>query len=278
MAITTARARQPSMWRVLLLPFEAIWRHRAILINTSINEIRNQFAGSVLGSVWIVIGQFCVLIIYATTYVAIFKVRPADMSVYEYILYVFCGLTSFVPFSTALSAGTLSLVSNRAVLLNTVFPAELIPLRTVLVASVSMPAGLVILALADGLLSQMSWTTLLVPIVMILQVMFVAGLVWVLSLAALVVRDIQHIIQYSVMMLMVITPIAYTPPMVPKVLKALIYLNPLSYFVISFQYLIILNQLPELPIVLPMLVLSVGMFVLGYTTVRRAKGAFYDYA
>jgi len=266
------------MWRVLLLPFEAIWRHRAILINTSINEIRNQFAGSVLGSVWIVIGQFCVLVIYATMYVAIFRVRPADMSVYEYILYVFCGLTSFVPFSTALSAGTLSLVSNRAVLLNTVFPAELIPLRTVLVASASMPAGLVILALADALLSQMSWTTLLVPIVMILQVMFIAGLVWVLSLAALVVRDIQHIIQYAVMMLVVITPIAYTPSMVPEALKVVIYINPLSYFVISFQYLIILDRLPELPIVVPMLVLSVGMFVLGYTTVRRAKGAFYDYA
>jgi lipopolysaccharide transport system permease protein len=226
----------------------------------------------------VVIGQLCVLAIYATTYVAIFRIRPGDMTVYEYILYVFCGLTSFLPFSNSLSAGTLSLVSNRAMLLNTVFRAELIPLRSVLVASVTMPAGAIILAIADAVLSTPSWTTLLVPAVMVLQLMFAAGLVWILALAALVIRDIQHVIQYAVMMLAVITPIAYTPAMVPNALKALIYLNPLSYFVISFQYLIILNRLPEPQILVPMVVLSTGMFVLGYSAIRRAKAAFYDYA
>jgi len=259
-------------------PFAAIRRHRRIVASTTIHEIRTQYAGSVLGAAWVVIGQLCVLAVYAMTYVVIFKIQPADMTVYEYILYVFCGLTSFLPFSNSLSAGALSLVSNRAVLLNTVFPAELIPLRTVLVASVTMPAGAIILAIADGLLSHPSWTTLLVPLVMILQLMFAAGLVWILSLAALVVRDIQHMIQYAVMMLAVITPIAYTPPMVPDALKALIYVNPLSYFVISFQYLVILNRLPEPQILIPMLVMSFVIFVLGYNTVRRAKGAFYDYA
>jgi lipopolysaccharide transport system permease protein len=259
-------------------PFQAIGRHRTILVRTTVNEVRNQFAGSLLGIAWIVIGQLLVLAIYATTYVVIFRIRPADMSVYEYILYVFCGLTSFLPFANGLSAGAVSLVSNRAVLLNTIFPAELIPLRSVVVASVTMPVGAIILACADALLSQVSWTTLLLPLVMTLQIMFVAGLVWILSLVALVVRDVQHVIQYSVMMLAIITPIAYTPPMVPDVLKAMIYLNPLSYYVISFQYLIILNRLPEYQVLIPMLVLSVGMFVLGYNAVRRAKGAFFDYA
>jgi lipopolysaccharide transport system permease protein len=80
------------------------------------------------------------------------------------------------------------------------------------------------------------------------------------------------------MMLAVVTPIAYTPPMVPDALKALIYVNPLSYYVISFQYLVILNRLPEPQILIPMLVMSFVIFVLGYNTVRRAKGAFYDYA
>lgn len=78
------------------------------------------------------------------------------------------------------------------------------------------------------------------------------GIVWLLSLAALVVRDIQHFIQYAVMMLAVITPIAYTPTMVPGSLQVLIYVNPLSYFVISMQYLMILNRLPDFSILAPM--------------------------
>jgi lipopolysaccharide transport system permease protein len=266
------------MLSACLAPFVTVWRHRAILAATTVSEVRNVYAGSILGSAWVLIGQLCVLAVYATTYVVIFRIRPADMTVYEYILYVFCGLTAFLPFASSLSAGALSLVSNRAVLLNTVFPAELIPVRSVLVASVTMPAGAIILLAADHGLSQTSWTVLLVPVVMVLQLMFVTGLVWILSLAALVFRDIQHLIQYAVMMLAVITPIAYTPSMVPDALKALIYVNPLSYFVIGIQYLVILNRIPEPQILVPMVALSFGLFILGYHAVRRSKGAFYDYA
>jgi lipopolysaccharide transport system permease protein len=259
-------------------PFQSIWKHRLILWRTTLLEVRNMYAGSLLGSLWVVLGQILMLCIYALTYVVILRIRPTDMSVYEYILYVFCGLTSFIPFSSALTGGTLSLVSNRSVLLSTIFPAELIPFRSVLVASVTMPVGTAILLLSDAALSQFSWTGLLVPLVMILQIMFVTGLVWILSLAALLFRDIQHLIYYGIMMLMVITPIAYTPTMIPSGLKLIIYLNPLSYFVISFQYLIILNTLPSIDILLAMVLLSFASFTLGYLMVRRAKGAFYDYA
>jgi len=264
--------------RLIFAPFLTIFQNRNILLRTTIAEIRNQYAGSALGSAWIFLGQLVMLAIYALTYVVILRIRPSDMSVSEYILYVFCGLTSFLPFAASLSAGTLSLVSNRAVLLNTVFPSELIPLRAVLVASITMPIGTLILLASDAVLSHITWTSFLVPIIMILQTMFIAGVVWVLSLVALMFRDIQHMIYYITMMLMIITPIAYTPAMIPPSLQIIIYFNPLSYFVISFQYLIILNQLPSWNILLVMVAISFASFSLGYALVRRAKGAFYDYA
>lgn len=274
----TTNANQQTSATIVLGPFRAIWQHRVLIGQTSIGEIRNQYAGSLLGTVWVLLGQILMLGIYAVTYVVIFRIRPTDMSVYEYILYVFCGLTSFLPFSGSLTAGTLSLVSNRSVLLNTVFPAELIPFRSVLVASIGMPVGVLILFFSDLSIGSFSAYNFLIPFVMILQIMFVTGLVWILSLAALLFRDIQHLIYYGIMMLMVITPIAYTPSMIPDGLKLIIYFNPLSYFVISFQYLIILNRLPTFDILFAMILISTVSFVGGYFVVRRAKGAFYDYA
>jgi lipopolysaccharide transport system permease protein len=262
----------------LTAPFLSIWKHRSILLRTTYGEIRNAYAGSLLGSSWVLIGQILMLAIYAVTYVVILRIRPADMTVYEYILYVFCGLTSFLPFAASLSAGTLSLVSNRAVLLNTIFPAELIPFRSVLVASITMPVGTLILFASDYFLSEFTWTSLLVPVVMLLQTLFIAGIVWVFSLAALVFRDIQHMIYYITMMLMIISPIAYTPTMIPAGLSMIIYFNPLSYYIISFQSLIMLNRLPSWDIIAVMLIASFTSFSLGFMMVRRAKGAFYDYA
>lgn len=259
-------------------PFYSVWKHRTVLLRTTFIEVRNLYAGSLLGASWVVIGQILMLAIYTLTYVVIFRIRPIDMTVYEYILYVFCGLTSYMPFSASLTGGALSLVSNRAVLLNTTFPAELIPFRSVLVASVTMPIGVLILLVSDAAFSELTWTSLLIPVVMVLQLMFAAGLVWGLSLLALIVRDVQQMLTYIIMMLMMITPIAYTPSMLPASLKVLIYLNPLAYFVITFQELIILNKVPSLAFIVVMSAMSIATFCGGFLLMRRAKSAFYDHA
>jgi len=230
------------------------------------------------GTFWLVFGQIVVLGIYTLSYVVIFKIRPADMTVYQYILYVFCGLTSFLAFSGSVSAGTLSLASNRSVLMNTVFPAELIPLRAVLVASAGMPVGAMILLAVDLAYGQVTWHVVLIPIIMLLQVLFVTGLTWILSLLALVFRDLQYIIYYSIMMLMFITPIAYTPQMMPDSLGFLIGVNPAAYFVINFQYIIMLDRLPPANMMISMVVISLTMFIVGYAVCRRVKGSFYDFA
>ncbi len=258
--------------------FQTIAKHRTILYRTTVAEIRNIYAGSLFGTLWLIFGQIIMLGIYAVTYVLIFKIRPVDMTIFEYILYVFCGLTSFLAFSGALTAGTTSLASNRSVLLNTVFPAELIPMRSVLVASAGMPVGALILLVTDFSIGHVTWTTALIPLVMLMQILFVVGLTWVLSLLALVFRDIQYFVYYGIMMLMFLTPIAYTPQMMPEGLKFIITVNPAAYYVMSFQYLIMLDQLPPAGMIYWMTGISFGMFAVGYFICRRVKGSFYDYA
>lgn len=263
---------------VLLAPFQTIARYWFVLRRAVLADIRAVYAGSVFGRLWLVIGMLLMLAVYAVTYAAIFNFRPTDMSVTKYIFYVFCGLVPFLAFAAALSSGTMSLVANRGLLLNTAFPAELIPLRSVLATSVGLPVGICIVFVAGLALGYFAASWLLVPLVIVLEIMFMTGLCWMLSLIALLFRDIQQIIYYAVMMLSVLTPIAYTPSMVPHALALLIYLNPASYFVISIQSLVMLGTLPPLKILVVMVVMSLGMFVAGFHLCRRAKGAFYDFA
>ena len=88
------------------------------------------------------------------------------------------------------------------------------------------------LAIAGGFyLGRGSWVLLLVPLFWILQILFVTGLAWVLSLASLVLRDVQQLLAFVMVALLIASPIAYTPEMAPGLLKLLVYVNPLSYFV-----------------------------------------------
>ncbi len=259
-------------------PYKRAWRFRRILIQTTVVEIKRTYAGSILGLLWVFLGPLLLLCLYAVIYAVVFRVRPVSMTLSEYILYIFSGLVPFLAFSMSLTAGSLSLSTNKAVLLNTVFPADLIPLRSVLVASVSLPAGLAIVFVADFFLSTPSLTLLFVPLVVVLQIMFVVGLVWILSLLTLLIRDIQQILIYVTIFLLIITPIAYTQDMIPAQLKLIMYLNPLFYYVVSYQSLIIGNQMPPADILIVGLISSLLMFSGGFWLCQKAKEVFYEYA
>lgn len=259
-------------------PFEAAYRHRQLLIRTALVNLRGMYAGSVFGLFWVALGPVLLLSLYATIYVVVFDIRPMSMTKTQYILYIFSGLVPYIGFSGALMTGSTSLSADRQVLLNTVFPAELVPLRAVLISSASFAVGLVILIVVDFVLDQPSAWVLLLPVIVLLQTMFVCGLVWVLSLATLILRDIQQVLAYAMIALLVATPIAYTPDMIPPALRLLIWLNPLAYYVISYQHILVLNSLPPTGILTAATVAGIASFLLGYMAFQRAKQFFFDYA
>src|SRR6202030_131515 len=177
---------------------------------------------------------------------------------------LFAGLLPFLAFSDGLVNGSGAVLSNRAVLLNTVYPAELVPLRAVLSGHAVAALGLLLvagLAIATG---HSLRGLVLLPLVLVLQVMFVCGVAWPLSLANLVLRDIQQMLTFLCTALMIVSPIAYAPDSAPGPLKLLVYLNPLSYFILTYQSLVVHASLPPANILLIMLGLSVGAFLLGF--------------
>lgn len=263
--------------RIINNPFDMIWRNRYLLSHTTWVELKTLYAGSVLGVAWLVIGPLLLLSIYAVVYAFIFRVRPEQLSVAEYVLYVFAGLVPFMAFSGGLVQGAMSLASNRLMLLSTVFPPDLLPLRQVIIGSVSLPVGLALVLVADAVFGQVSVYSLLTLPVIILQIMFLSGLAWVLSLLTLVLRDIQQILQYVTIVLLVITPIAYTPDMIPHKMQILMYLNPLYYFTACFQYMLSYDTLPPLPVLTMAVVISFVSFFGGFWAFQKAKASFYDY-
>ena len=157
-----------------------------------------------------------------------------------YVIYIMSGLLPFLGFAEGLAAGTSALSSKKSLLLNTVYPSELIPLQAVLSNHMTLFVGVFLLVIASLLLLHtLSWTILIIPYLIILQLMFTAGIVWVLSILNLLIKDIQQSLSFITMLLMIISPIAYTPAMVPSSLKLLIYMNPFSYYVWSYQDLFV---------------------------------------
>ena len=264
--------------RFVAAPFKHLRRYLRILLRTSIIELRGIYAGSVLGLVWVVIGPLVLLVLYAVMFGVVFRTKPPDMSLGQYLVYMFSGLIPLLAFSASLMTGATALTKNRQVLLNTVFPSELLPARSVLVSSAIMPVGLTILVIADAFVTRANWSLLLVPLVIGLQLMFSCGIAWILSLITLALRDTAMILQYVSMALLFISPIGFTPEAAPAPVKILMYANPVFYYVNSFQALVAFDRLPEIEVMVVSTMLSLGSFCVGFWLFQRAKQMFMDYA
>jgi lipopolysaccharide transport system permease protein len=248
---------------------------RDLLLRSIMVEIRAQHAGTVLGMTWIILGPFLLLSLYALIYAVVFDVRLPNFSRSEYVLNVFSGLVLFIAFSQAMSAATTSLSKEQKLIFSN-FPSEFIPTKAVVVSYLVLLPATVFVVLGDVVFSHPTWHLLLLPVVAVLQLAFSIGIGCLLSLLGLVMRDIAFLIQYIVIALLVVTPIAYTPDMIPAKIKPLLYLNPLYYYVSANQHLILMNDFPPVYEVLIGLGLTATMFIFGVWVFKRARIAMMD--
>ena len=236
------------------------------------------YAGSVLGMSWILLAPLLLMVIYAAVYLFIFRVSLPGMKPIDYVFLTSAGLSAYSTFGASLGAGTNAVLRNKQVLVNAVFPAELLPVRAVLTACPALVFGMAVLMPLSPIFGQGDFKLLLVPLLVVFQIMLMCGIAWVLSLITIVVRDIQHILQYVTTVLLIVTPIGYTVDMVPSALAPIVKLNPLAHYVLAYQALIVFDRWPSASLLLTIAGLSLFCFVGGYWIFKKAKYAFYDYA
>jgi lipopolysaccharide transport system permease protein len=177
----------------------------------------------------------------------------------------------------AISTGVSSVLANRAILSNTVFPVDLIPAKSVLMSQVTMAVGMGILLFGLAYTQAMSIAIVFLPLIWLLHIMALLGVTWIISLVNLVFRDLQNLVSPLLMILMIISPIAYTPEMVPPGLKFLVLLNPFAYYIIAYQKVLVLGLTPGRMEWIAVFSISLSLFWFGGWFFTRAKRSLIDY-
>ncbi|MBI5102208.1 MAG: ABC transporter permease [Nitrospirae bacterium] len=257
--------------------FSLIWKYRHILLTTTKNDIRAKYAGSVLGLVWAFLYPLLFLGVYTLVYVAILKVNSSTMTTPEYIVLIFSGLVPFLGFADALGAGVGSVTSSSNLIKNTLFPIELVPLKTVLASTVTQVVGLIILFLALVVMRKVGMFILLVPLIFLVQLIFTAGFIWFVSSVNVLVRDLSQMTSVLVIFFMMVSPIGYTADMVPAGFRMLSYLNPLYSIITMYREVMVYNRLPPLSETVFFVLMSFATFAAGFFVFSKLKQVFADY-
>ena len=254
------------------------YKYKAYLKSGVYYDVRQQFSGSKFGVFWAFLFPIVQLCIYATVFAVIFRIQPAGMTKLEYVLLVFSGLVPLLAFSAGTVTAISSVESNKNLLLNAVYPSELIPMRSFISAQIPSMVAFFVTVIISLLLEHLSLQGLVLGVFnWLFLVMFGIGLGWMLSLLNLVFKDVQQVVNLLLMLLMIMSPYAYTTDMVPAALNIIIYFNPLAYFVLNSQNALVYGQFDWFVVSVAMC-MSIVFYVIGFNFFKRTKQVFFDYA
>jgi homopolymeric O-antigen transport system permease protein len=270
-------ARRPAWptWGGSARHIKSHWR---LLLRLTRHDLQIRYAGSLLGLGWIFLGPLLILGIYSLIYLEIFRVRgPTGLSGPAYVIYIFCGLVPYLATAQALSFGVTSVISNKSVLNNTVFPIDLTPVKATLSAQAIMLVGIPLVVVGSALTGHAHVTIVALPLVWALNIIWLMGVNWVISVLNVLFRDLQNLLTAILMILLVASPFAYTPSMVPASLKPMLLLNPFAYFVVAYQQVVMLGQIPDGWHALVLVLMPILTFAFGSWFFDKVKGVAVDY-
>jgi lipopolysaccharide transport system permease protein len=253
--------------------------HRRLLLRVTAQDLRLRHAGSLLGLGWVALGPLLILGVYSLLYLEVFKVRQNvfHLTSPAYVIFIFCGLVPYLSVAEALGRGVGSVITNKAVLNNTVYPIDLTPVQAALGAQAVMVVGMPLVIVGSILTGHAHATILAVPVVWALMLVWLVGMNWILAMLNVAFRDLQNLITVILMILLLASPFAYTTAQLAPAVRPIVYLNPFAYFVVAYQHLIMLGHFPPAWQVAVLVVMPLATFALGSWFFFKAKGALLDY-
>ena len=226
---------------------QRLLRYRSLIHTLVVRDVKARYRGSVLGFFWSFANPLLLLMVYTFVFSVVLPARFEGVDE-NYVLFLFCGLLPWIWFSSALTESSNSLLTDGNLIKKVLFPAEVLPVVSVVANMIHFFLALPILFLALGLfasraptISELVWF----PVVIAVQFLLTLGLGMLLAALTVHFRDIKDLLSNLLTLWFFATPILYPWTLVsdrgpalaglPPLGKLMMDVNPFTHLAISYQ-------------------------------------------
>ncbi|MCL4478830.1 MAG: ABC transporter permease [Deltaproteobacteria bacterium] len=253
--------------------FKDLYRYRALISALVIRGLKARYRGSVLGFFWTFINPFLLMLVY----VFVFKVLMKN-GMKNYSVFLFAGLLPWTWFSTALTDGVNSIVSGSNLITKVLFPPQVLPTVSVLVNMMNYIFSLPLLFLFIFILRMNIGISIIAVIpVIIIQLILTEGLVLIIAAINVYFRDLQQIVSNFLLLGFFVTPIIYQLTQVPSRYLFILYTNPMTLLVRSYQWIFYYDTSPNWLHLSYLLAASFIVLFTGVYIFEKLKEAFPEF-
>jgi len=255
-----------------------VFRTRGRLIyELARREISDRYTGQVFGIFWTIGHPIMLTLVYIFVFGFVFRARTGgtlDLPL-DYTSYMLAGIIPWLVFQEVMGKSSTVIVANASVVKQVIFPIEVLPIKNVLASLVTEVVFLGLLAIYTLLTSHtIPWTYVFIPVLVLFQTFAMIGISYLFSSVGVYFRDLKDFVQVFLSVGFFILPILYLPESIPVAIRPILYFNPISYMIWSYQDALYFGSFMH-PWAWAVFGLgSLFIFVFGYRVFRRLKVMF----
>lgn len=281
----------------MLAELKELWKFRELLVSMVERDLRIRYKNSFLGFFWSLLNPLITVLVMTV----VFK-NFLGNDTRNYSAYILASYLPYLFFQMTLLDSSQSVLGNIQIIRKIYFPREILPLAAVvsnfihfLLALLVFFGYLLVVFALDPQVSPFQLTTLLLPVLLIINLALTAGLALLISALNTFFEDVKYIVSVLLYLLFFLCPIMYFSEAVYAKAQehggwiyTLYHLNPVAMLSTAYRKILVAPQdvyfegrsHPPIPLDWGMLgiaaIVSFGMLFFGYSVFNRLKWRFVE--
>jgi lipopolysaccharide transport system permease protein len=247
-------------------------RYGELVKNMTVKEFKLRYRNSALGFLWSLLNPVAMMVILTVVFSTLLRSGIENFSVF-----LLPALLVWRFFSIGTSMALWSIIGNASLVTKVYFPRWLLVLSSNLANLMgSTLEFLVLLPLLLALGMKVSWLVLLLPVVLAIEFVLIAGASLPLAALNVYYRDINQVWDIALQAGFFLCPIIYSAGLVPARYAILYSLNPMTRIIESIRKIFYYGTLPTAWDLLIPLVGGLILLMLGYSVFLKLEPKFAE--
>jgi len=247
-------------------------QYRQLIAVLVVRELKVRYKRSFLGLVWTMLNPLLLMVVYTVVFATIMRAPQRNFAIF-----LLSGLLPWLFFSTSVLQGLNSILVNQELIRKVRLPQAVFPLSVVGSNLVNFTLSLAPLLLLMAVLRQPITPALLfLPAGMLILTVFTSGVTLLFSTFTVFFRDVRHLTEVLLQMLLYLSPVLYDLQMLGdrgewwfRAFRLFLRLNPISYLLPLFRDPVYYGHLPPLGVVTVSSLESLAMAAVAFAIFHR---------
>jgi ABC-type polysaccharide/polyol phosphate export permease len=274
---------RPETWfrrRIRFIPaLRELWGFRELILTLAERDLRVRYKQAALGILWALITPVLMMLAFTLIFTKFTKINTGGA---PYALFSYIGLLPWTFFSTCVAQGGTSLVNNVPLLNKLYCPREVFPIATMLDAVAdALLATLVLLVLFPILGFAPKITSLYVPLLLLVLVVYTLGVTLAVSAIVVFMRDLRLVLPLVMQFGLFVTPVVYSASSLVKTKAGLVIysiVNPLVPVLDGMRRTVLFGKPPDWLTLGVASASALIVLVLGFALFKRLETGIADVA